>query len=125
MNVNTGFGIRQTKTSSEKNAVKLITGWLQKRLPENSKDDSVQCMVTEVQCNQPDCVPIETLVIVTGAKGKWMSKILRPIIEVEESDVKQLDLPSDLIAYINQKENNTTTVQDEQLNGKMDIFLEN
>eukprot|EP01041_Mallomonas_annulata_P006262 gene6262-12679_t len=99
-----GFGISQSKTPQEKNAVKNVTSWVASLLPDNSKEDSVQVMVTEVQCNEPDCVPIETLIILNGVKGKWMTKILKPVLEVSETDVKALLIPSDWALHIREVE---------------------
>ena len=70
-------------------------------------------MVSEIQCTEPDCVPIETLVAVmendpdepfdavalvkgtpgSRAKGRrWIEKILKPVAEVTLRDIFQLDV---------------------------------
>jgi hypothetical protein len=67
-------------------------------------------MVSEIQCTEPDCVPIETLVVVmendssepfdavamadpSRPKGRrWIEKILKPVTEVTLRDVFQLDV---------------------------------
>lgn len=55
-----------------------------------------------MRCNEPDCVPIETLLILVsslpsatagGKSWRWTGKILKPIAEVEQEDVLQLELP--------------------------------
>jgi hypothetical protein len=83
-------------------------------------DDNVQIMVAEVECNQEGCVPIETLIVLVGKeeeevdrsvdssskpndekKGgksrrcRWSDKILKPVAEVTEEDVAQLEIPLD------------------------------
>jgi hypothetical protein len=83
-------------------------------------DDNVQIMVAEVECNQEGCVPIETLIVLVGKEeeevdrsvdsssklndekngGKskrcrWSDKILKPVAEVTEEDVAQLEIPLD------------------------------
>jgi hypothetical protein len=57
----------------------------------------------EVECNEPDCAPLEVLVIlgfpefsVDGYRAvphKWAGKILKPIREVSEVDVSILEIP--------------------------------
>lgn len=47
--------------------------------------------VTEVACNDPNCVPIETMVIVVNASDfKYMNKIPCPLSEVTLEDVSEL-----------------------------------
>lgn len=60
--------------------------------------EDIEVMVTEVECNQIDCVPIETLVILidlTDSKSRWTGKILMPIKEVCPSDVEGLNIPTE------------------------------
>jgi hypothetical protein len=86
-------------------------------------------MVTEVNCNQVDCVPIETLVILLSTsysetlsgspaasmlvadqggsadstKGsRWVGKILKPMKEVVEEDIYALDLQGVLLSWSRQ-----------------------
>ena len=89
------FGIRQKKTQDEKVFLERLTNLIKSNLPNGAEDDNVQVIVTEVQCNAPDCVPIETLVILYGTNAKWSGKILRPVAEVREEDVKTLEIPFD------------------------------
>lgn len=45
-------------------------------------------------CNEPDCVPIETLIICVGKvkTQSYMVKILKPVVEVLEEDVVKLNV---------------------------------
>ena len=73
-----------------------------------------QLIVMEVNCADPDCVPIETVAILVkeiasqkapGAEldakedksdGKWIGRIFKPIAEVIDNDINMLALPVDL-----------------------------
>ena len=90
---------------AKKNDRKLkaqICSWIQKSTKRLKNYTNVLQMVTEVQCSEPDCVPIETLVILmknsdgnNSSRAKWTDKILKPLIEVTETDVQDLDFPND------------------------------
>ena len=81
-----GFGAKKDATSG-----KRVVNWTKLYLNDESAD--AQVMATEIQCNEPDCVPIETLIVIVGtmSKSRWTGKVLKPIAEVEESDVADLD----------------------------------
>ena len=52
-------------------------------------------MVKEVQCKDVNCVPIETLIIlinVTNGLTKYKGKVLKPLIEVLEQDIADLEI---------------------------------
>jgi hypothetical protein len=112
------FGVKVNKSSANKNAIKLITKWITSLL----LNDEVTIMVSEIECNQPDCVPLETLIVLIKEKkidpieatklrlqnkqkdnksqsipatnnSRWIGKILKPVIEVIESDIKDCDIP--------------------------------
>lgn len=114
------FGINVNKSSANKNAIKLITKWIKSLL----LNDEVTIMVSEIECNQPDCVPLETLIvlikenkldpiestklrlqnkqkennsqsILSPTNTRWIGKILKPVIEVIETDIKDCDIPLD------------------------------
>lgn len=101
--MNPAFGIRSIKTSDEKNAINQVKLWVEKRLSSESLSHII--MVTEIQCNEPDCVPIETLIIGmvnnlhgtttldADAPDKWTAKILKPVLEVIEEDILNLSIP--------------------------------
>lgn len=103
------------KSSRSKNPAKIIQAKVTKKLPGDASDDSVQVMVTEVSCNEPDCVPLETLVICIGAQARWADKVLKPIAEVTDSDLDELDIPCSWTEWIQSEherkglKNNTPT----------------
>lgn len=80
------------KKKSSKNPSKLIEAKILQRLPPDSSGDGVQVMVTEVSCTEPDCVPLETLIICIGMQARWADKVLKPIAEVTDSDIEELVL---------------------------------
>eukprot|EP00607_Mallomonas_marina_P010624 CAMPEP_0182422346 /NCGR_PEP_ID=MMETSP1167-20130531/8007_1 /TAXON_ID=2988 /ORGANISM="Mallomonas Sp, Strain CCMP3275" /LENGTH=257 /DNA_ID=CAMNT_0024600327 /DNA_START=186 /DNA_END=956 /DNA_ORIENTATION=+ len=122
--MNIGFGVPK-KSPAEKNAVKVVTQWVSQHLSDNAKEDNAQIMVSQIQCNEPDCVPIETLVIITGDRGKWMSKLLMPVLEVKELDVQSLGIPTDWIAYIAGKKDHPSSdinsISSDNHSGTMDV----
>jgi hypothetical protein len=52
--------------------------------------DELQIMISEIQCNDPNCVPIETLVILIGKNSRWSNKILMHLAEVTMDDILEL-----------------------------------
>lgn len=102
-----------TKSSGHKKAVADVTSWVTEELKQIDNlysVDKYQVMVTEIQCNEPDCVPIETLVVIMrmtesgdsvereadavatshANKRKWADKILMPVKDVTRSEVHEL-----------------------------------
>jgi hypothetical protein len=80
---------------SNRSLVKHITKKIESLLSPEIGD--IQILVTEVQCFEPDCVPIETLIILLGSENsRWTTKILKPITEVTDDDIRGLDIPSTL-----------------------------
>jgi len=93
-----------SKGTANKRAISEVTKWITDTITGRGifSVDEFQVMVTEIQCNEPDCVPIETLVIivlmsadgdaVTSSKGaqKWANKIMVPVAEVTKVDVVEL-----------------------------------
>mmetsp|Transcript_26278 Transcript_26278/g.49292 ORF Transcript_26278/g.49292 Transcript_26278/m.49292 type:complete len:273 (+) Transcript_26278:101-919(+) len=88
------------KSSKLKNPAKVIQTKILKKLPPDASSDSVQVMVTEVSCNEPDCVPLETLVICIGIQARWADKVLKPIADVTDSDLDELDMPCSWTEWI-------------------------
>ncbi len=86
------FGVRLTKNSVEKASIARITNWISEHIP---TVQLTQIMVTELQCYDPDCVPVETLVIILGNESfgdksdRWSNKILKPLVEVSKNDVEE------------------------------------
>jgi len=91
-------------TQANKKAAQQVEKWVRKQLLAGVlvKDPLLQVIAKEVRCGEPDCVPIETLVILVsslpsdeegGRSWRWTGKILKPVAEVEQRDVLLLDLP--------------------------------
>lgn len=96
--------------SNNKNLINKITSWIKEELiicnVSESMINNYQIMVAEIQCNDLNCVPIETLIIIicletnSNDKGnpmRWTDKILKPLIEVERNDISNLIFPSEWI----------------------------
>lgn len=59
-------------------------------------DPQAQLMVSEVQCFDEGCVPLEVLVIIVGINARWMGKLLCPIADVTQEMVSaELSIPRD------------------------------
>lgn len=92
------------KGNAHKKAVAEVTNWVTDAITVNDvfHGEQFQVMVTEILCNEPDCAPIETLVIVilmslesnvalnSKNSQKWANKILKPVAEVSKEDVQDL-----------------------------------
>lgn len=97
MQINFGSSLKKNK-ASERSLISKITKKIERLLPHDVEDD-MQIMVTEIQCFDPDCVPIETLVILLGANARWTQKILKPMIEVTDEDIAELQIPTCWVDY--------------------------
>lgn len=100
MEINFGSSIKRNK-ASERSAISKITKKIEQLLPDDNNDD-LQIMVTEIQCFDPDCVPIETLVILLGSNARWTQKILKPIADVTDLDIMELQIPKSWSEYESQ-----------------------
>ena len=114
----------------DRKSVKNVTEWVKQHLTllGSTLVADQQIMATEVECNQPDCVPIETLVILVGLKSKWMTKIMKPISDVTYEDVCAIEIPLDwdsvqptLPALID----NVTLTQRQSIQENIEVFLDN
>ena len=85
------FAFRSSNTNDDKRAIKFINDNLQNRLIDN-----VNITVTEIECNQPNCAPIEVLIILITESEKWAGKILKPLIEVTIDDIIDVDIPQSM-----------------------------
>ena len=56
------------KNTVEKQSISLIRKWITKLLQIHTTssvlEGNIQILVNEVQCSEPDCVPIETLIVI-------------------------------------------------------------
>jgi hypothetical protein len=80
-----------------------IVGYVEQCIPENVLDAGTTVMVMEVACNDPGCVPMETIVIIVFPQssamllpglqesqgGSYRTKILKPMVDVTEMDVHE------------------------------------
>lgn len=94
--LNFGFANQRSSgsTSRSRTLVKSITKKIESLI--NSKEShygELQILVTEIQCFEPDCVPLETLIILLGDNTRWSTKILKPLAEVTDEDINLLDIP--------------------------------
>ena len=54
--------------------------------------DNTIISIAELSCHEPDCPPIETVIIVryeNGSMKNW--RVAKPISEVEETDIYELE----------------------------------
>ena len=62
------FGIRMNKNTIEKQSISRIRTWITKLLQIHTTnvilEGNIQILVNEVQCSEPNCVPIETLIVI-------------------------------------------------------------
>jgi hypothetical protein len=100
MNTGAGFGVKIARNVMEKRVLKTVENWVRNHVMSLGVSD-IQIMVTEVQCNDANCVPIETLIILVGSSGKWSEKILKPSAEVNQGDVAAISFPKDLSFILN------------------------
>ena len=83
----TGLKERSVKTSR-------IMAWVKTCIRSYDVDDStIEVMVTELECTDPDCVPLETLVALLGKDARWTTKILKPLNDVTLADVEEQEYP--------------------------------
>ena len=119
MEINFG-SINKKNRASQRSLISNITKKIEKLVPTDS-DDDIQIMVTEVQCFDPDCVPLETLVILLGKSARWSQKILKPMIEVTDDDLSDLLMPTSWSDYVNEggaansKREDTDVVEEQDL----------
>jgi hypothetical protein len=111
MQINFGSSAKKSK-ASERSTISKITKKIEQLLPADGNDD-MQIMVTEIQCFDPDCVPIETLVIILGNSARWTQKILKPMADVTDSDILELKIPKSWVAFELQKQQSARSVPNE------------
>lgn len=91
------FGVRvgQSNKGRSEKCSKIVTWIREKVTPLKYFDDdkTIDIMVTELACTDPECVPLETLICVLGSDARWTRKILKPMGEVTEKDCEELPYP--------------------------------
>mmetsp|Transcript_38509 Transcript_38509/g.100981 ORF Transcript_38509/g.100981 Transcript_38509/m.100981 type:complete len:105 (+) Transcript_38509:125-439(+) len=69
-------------------SAKKVTAWVEDALPDEYADWIV--MVNEMQCYEPGCAPLETVVSLLGSGQKSESrvfKLFKPMAELESAEV--------------------------------------
>jgi hypothetical protein len=81
-------------------------------------------MVTELECNDPGCVPIETLVALIGDDARWTAKVLKPISDVTQQDIRDLDLPVPWEKWViaSEQKKNGMKIRETVLRESEDVF---
>ena len=74
----------QQPMPNKKREIKQVTAWVEDALPDELED--VMVMVNEMQCFEPGCAPLETVVSLLGQKS-LVFKIFKPVNEVVPEDV--------------------------------------
>ena len=87
----------KSRTINTSRIIDLVKGCIQNY---SSDDDTIEVMVTELECTDPDCVPLETLVALLGKNARWTSKILKPLSDVTLRDIEELPLPLTWSAWV-------------------------
>jgi hypothetical protein len=96
-------GVKSAEDVARKKAIGQVTRWVNECLQSADREyraDKYQVMVTEIQCNDLGCVPIETLVVIIlmnqasdtskERAERWADKILKPVADVTVEDVQSL-----------------------------------
>lgn len=95
---------KQAGGTSGSTATRLIVALIKaSTLAYYIEDDSIQIMATELECNDPDCVPLETLVALLGKDARWTFKILKPLAEVTAEDVQNLPFPASWSLWVSEQ----------------------
>lgn len=73
-----------------KRQLRQVTAWVEDALPERTPQghslDDAMVMVNEMQCYEPDCAPLETVVSLLGQQS-IIFKIFKPVVDVTPADV--------------------------------------
>ena len=87
------FGFRNNNNINDKKAIIFINDSIKNRL---KKDNNINITIKEIECFQPNCAPIEVLIILITESEKWAGKILKPLIEVTIDDIIDVDIPQSM-----------------------------
>ena len=67
-----------------KRQIKQVQAWVEDALPPHMED--VMVMVVEMQCFEPDCAPLETVITLLANAKSIVFKIFKPVAEVTPAD---------------------------------------
>ena len=76
----------QKKMPDNRRFLKMVTEWVEEALPDTMDDATV--MVNEMQCFEPGCPPLETVVTLLD-KQSIVFKIFKPVREVTPEEVDE------------------------------------
>ena len=80
-----------------------VTQWIQIKINELgylNEDGTMQILVQEMECTDPDCVPLEVLVALLGINARWTTKILKPLNDVTLEDIEEITFPGSWSLYV-------------------------
>lgn len=84
------FGMRQGDDAARAARVREVRQWVRERF---AVPDDATVMVTELQCTEPGCPPVETVVAVLRGPGRRaQAKVPRPVTELTRDDIAALPL---------------------------------
>jgi hypothetical protein len=96
------FGSQGSSGSKQRTAdTRNVAAWIKSSTQSYEIDDSaIEIMVTELECNDPDCVPLETLIALLGKEARWTYKILKPLAEVTQENVNNVPFPPSWSSWV-------------------------
>mmetsp|Transcript_52483 Transcript_52483/g.87071 ORF Transcript_52483/g.87071 Transcript_52483/m.87071 type:complete len:107 (+) Transcript_52483:52-372(+) len=75
----------EKKKNNNTRYLKAVRQWVENTLPQDLADVTV--MVNELQCYEPGCAPVETVVTLLDSAKPLAFKIFKPVREVLPEDV--------------------------------------
>uniref|UniRef100_A0A7S2N569 Uncharacterized protein n=1 Tax=Haptolina brevifila TaxID=156173 RepID=A0A7S2N569_9EUKA len=78
------INFQQPQPKTNKQLIRKVTQWVEDSLPESHDEATV--MVNEMQCYEPGCAPLETVVSIL-ATPSVVFKIFKPLADVQFDDV--------------------------------------
>jgi hypothetical protein len=79
------FSIASPRPRADPRRVALIKEWVLASLPAAVDDATV--IVNQVQCFQPDCPPLDTLIAVLWNEITWKMQVQKPVNEITREEV--------------------------------------
>ena len=98
--------IKLSRNSDERKSIDKVQLMVERMYHERYHPPSsynIHIMVSEINCTQPDCVPIETVIIImselksenalSSKPKRWIGKVLKPVTQVTQEDIITLEFP--------------------------------
>ena len=76
----------KSNVKSDRSQIQQIKNWTSQRL---NLDSEIPISINQLQCHEPDCSPVETVIAVMTSPLKQY-KIHKPISEITEIDIDQI-----------------------------------